>query len=643
MIQYIAFDCETAPIVQVGKATTKQIPRLVCMSYYTEGMDAPVVVERARAVPVFLAWLEDPNVHLVGHNVAFDVLVMVRALTEELGRDFGKATFDLYGNRRVHDTITHVKLRRIEKVGTTKDYGYTLAFLAKRYAGIELGGKTGDDVWRMRYHELDGVRAEDYPARAYDYAAQDAVATWETWVAMTEKEHYTNESFQLCADLAFYLMSSWGFMVDQAHTRWIYNHYSREAMELTEILRRDGVMRDDGTNDTSVIQDLFVSAWKRVGRPPLMTDTGRAPSTANAALEGLKECGFFDLTDTADDVVTMRAYSRYKTTNKFIATYLDPLMDAGEYPVSARITTLVDTGRTSSSGPNIQNFPAHLNANERAAKAGGFEGPFGKDIRGCVVPRKGKVFLVADYSALELVTLAQVIHNIAGYETQLPQVINAGIDAHLFLLSHLWATDYKELEEAHIAGDEKVARWRQISKAANFAFGGGAYPDTFIDYVKGYGLTIGASEAHLAFDGYHRAFPDVKAHHFANIDRSEVRPGLYDVEGHGPNGSTRGWFRKRCVKKTAALNFVFQNLAASGAKYAAWNLQKTMYTDTASVLYGDRMVLFIHDEFVLEAEPENLEEKKAELSRIMVESMRLFTPNIIVKAEANILEERWSK
>jgi DNA polymerase I-like protein with 3'-5' exonuclease and polymerase domains len=53
--------------------------------------------------------------------------------------------------------------------------------------------------------------------------------------------------------------------------------------------------------------------------------------------------------------------------------------------------------------------------------------------------------------------------------------------------------------------------------------------------------------------------------------------------------------------------------------------------------------LFVHDEFVLEVANENLEAKKAEFQRLMVESMKLFIPDILVEAEVRVMEERWGK
>ena len=640
----VAFDTETYPINESGKATTNRVPRLVCMSFYHPGMAEPALLDREDSILMFKRWL-DAGVELIGHNVTFDILIMARALTEYYGRDFSAEVFELYEKRRVYDTIIHRKLKRIATKGTTKETGYSLKYLAKRYCGIDMSGKSGSDVWRLRYNELEGIPVDEYPDAAYSYAANDAEVTWKVWESLTNGKHYNNEDFQLLADLALNLMSAWGFIVDQDHAKWIYDHYAKKAQRLKRKLRKAGIIRDDGSASQAAIKEMFAKAWKRLGRSPKMTDSGKNVSTSKDTLQLLREAGYFGLADNKGD--TMYNYSEYKTTQKFISTYLEPLMDAGDDPVCTRFTTIVDSGRTSSSGPNVQNFPAHLNADERRAKEEGFDGPFGPDIRGCAIPREDHVFLVADYSSIEMVALAQVMRNIAGHVTKMGEILNSGVDPHVYLLSEYSGDDYDTLIELLEGGDKDVARGRQITEAANYAFGGWAYPGAFAEYAKGYGVVVSDTEAKRAFDAYHSAYPGVDRHHFKDIKRSEVRPGRFEVELHGPNRATSGWMKRVCDRKTQAANTRFQSLVGAGTKYALWNLQKACYLDKDSPLYGDRLILFVHDENILEAHigegSAPLEDKKVEFNRIMIDSMNLFIPDIEVEAPVEVQRERWSK
>ena len=639
---YVAFDTETYPFYKVGKATSNVVPRLVCMSYVEDG-EGPFVLAREDAVRKWKEWFLNPNIRLVGHNVTFDMLVMVRALTEEEGGDWAEELFEAYAQKRIHDTITFRKLRRIERIGDIEGTGYTLAYMAKKYLGVTLSGKSGDDVWRARYNELEGVPVEDYPPRAYEYAAQDAKVTWDLFWEMTKGHHYPNESFQLCADLALKLQSAHGFMVDQEHVKWIRSHYENKSAKLSLVLQKHGILRKDGTADTSKVKEVFKEAWAMLGYPPEMTDSGKNIATSSSTLERLKERGFFDLEASGPYAEAMHAYSEYKTTQKFISTYLEPLSDAGEYPVCTRYMTVVNSTRTSSRGPNVQNFPAHLNADERRAKAEGFEGPFGKDIRGCIVPRPGHVFLVADYSAIEMVALAQICRNVAGHVTKLGKVLNSGVDPHIYLLASMINKPYDEVMQDYEDGDPWTVRWRQIMKAANYAYMGGAREEAFVDYVKGYGELITVAEGKRAYDGYHSTYTDVREFHFADTDRYQVGYGDYNLPLFGPHRRSDGWVTRRCDRSTQAYNARPQGLVGAGCKWASWQLARACYADKTSPLYGDRILLFVHDEFVAEVKNENLEEKGNEFSRIMVDSMKMFIPDIVVEAEWRIMEERWAK
>jgi DNA polymerase-1 len=76
-----------------------------------------------------------------------------------------------------------------------------------------------------------------------------------------------------------------------------------------------------------------------------------------------------------------------------------------EFPIHTRFD-IVETGRTSSSGPNVQNIRRL------------------PGIRECFVPRDGWWFMQADYPGLELKTLAQVCIWLLG-QSRLAEVLNA--------------------------------------------------------------------------------------------------------------------------------------------------------------------------------------------------------------------------
>lgn len=74
---------------------------------------------------------------------------------------------------------------------------------------------------------------------------------------------------------------------------------------------------------------------------------------------------------------------------------------------------IVETGRTSSFGDlNAQNLP----------REGG--------VRECIIPPEGHVFVLADFSTVELGTLAQSLQSQWGLDSAMAAAINLGVDLH---------------------------------------------------------------------------------------------------------------------------------------------------------------------------------------------------------------------
>ncbi|MEO2047334.1 MAG: DNA polymerase [Pirellulales bacterium] len=133
--------------------------------------------------------------------------------------------------------------------------------------------------------------------------------------------------------------------------------------------------------------------------------------------------------------------------------------------VHPRYCVVVRTGRTSCSSPNIQLMP----------KAGTFREMF--------VPRQGHAFLIIDYNALELRTLAKVCLDSFGYSV-LGETIQAGRDPYCYtasLLSGLGYEQFMELKDTDLA---KFKQNRQAAKAVNFGVPGGLSSDTLRDYAR---------------------------------------------------------------------------------------------------------------------------------------------------------------
>ncbi|NDJ15658.1 MAG: hypothetical protein EBY17_31550 [Acidobacteriia bacterium] len=130
---------------------------------------------------------------------------------------------------------------------------------------------------------------------------------------------------------------------------------------------------------------------------------------------------------------------------KLLKTFIPVLLQGTQVPINPRWNVLVATGRTSCSKPNLQQLP----------RKGG--------VRECFIPRYGYHFIGADYSFVELCTLAEVCYALFKY-SKLGDAINAGLDPHLDFAAALMGIPYEEAEARLAAGDEQVAEMRQAAK-----------------------------------------------------------------------------------------------------------------------------------------------------------------------------------
>ena len=83
-----------------------------------------------------------------------------------------------------------------------------------------------------------------------------------------------------------------------------------------------------------------------------------------------------------------------------------------------------------------------------------------------------------------------------------------------------------------------------------------------------------------------------------------------------------------CAEK----NTPFQGMAADGAKLALWNLTKA----------GFKVVGFVHDEIICEVPINEVEFKKKQMEKIMVDSMQNIVPDVKIGVESTI-SERYCK
>jgi hypothetical protein len=162
----------------------------------------------------------DGNI-LVAHSASYDLCVIALSYPEIepliwAKLEAGEIT-DTLLRERLLNLSRHGKLDNFYLPdGSSKRIGYHLSDLVLSYIGTDLSAlKEGDDIWRLRYSELDGLKASSYPTEARDYAISDAVYALQVYEKQAEDGgSVETEFFQTAADYALALITAEGMPID---------------------------------------------------------------------------------------------------------------------------------------------------------------------------------------------------------------------------------------------------------------------------------------------------------------------------------------------------------------------------------------------------------------------------------------------
>ena len=387
------------------------------------------------------------------------------------------------GEGRLHDVQILDQLLRLARADE-RPASRPLAALAAEYAGLRLPD--------------DPVDAGPCGARAVlDAAVARAVATREVYGQLVRRAGPflpttgempealgrfgpLTETIQVRGAIALQRVTRNGLHVDEAHRAAVEAHLRSELERLTAELRAlpggDDLFHLDGQGQVE------------------RTDRGRTPRLRRDRLrERLLDAfaaigpGDYPLPLTAEGAVSLAftAWAPLAPLHPFLGRWVDLERAADGCRHLAELSgpvvhpgyRLLRTGRAASSAPNIQGLP----------RAGG--------IREVVVAAPGHLLLAADYTCLELRTLAAVC--LSRYGTSaLADVLRAGGDPHAHTAARLEGQDPAEFLRMKDGDRERFAALRQRAKAINFGIPGGLGTGELASYARAaYGVDISVAEA----------------------------------------------------------------------------------------------------------------------------------------------------
>lgn len=666
-MRIVAWDTETA-LIRPGRIA----PLMTCLTYQTaeegKALHEPLIThacfQRVGEMPVqemLIAWLTDPSVLLVGQHVPFDLAVICAQWPELL---------PLVVNALDDDRITDTKIRqqlldiasgcfrgRLGEDRKWIKYDYSLDALTRRLAGrflkkdgfrlfyaffrevpldawVEHAKKLQARAKRVLSGEHDaefelfaqGTSKKDReelvnadPTECIKYPLEDARATLDVFLVQEEwADPYLADQFRQTRTAFWnYLTSAWGLRTNPVGVARLQVETEKACNEVQARLIAAGLVRADGSRDTKAAKQrmLDTCGWhwdEGLGRyepneerlaPLRLTDTGE-PSLDSDACKAV------------DDSI-LRDYAELTSLKAVGNKDIPALARATVYPIHTSFG-MAETGRRTSSNPNVQNWRRL------------------PGIRECFVPRPGKVFAQADYSSLELCTLAQACIDLLR-KSALGEALNAGLDAHTALAcAILNIADYKEGERLRKTKDHTFDNARQTAKVANFGFPGGLGAEKLILFArKTYQTIITVEEARELKRQWFARWPEMPEY-FAFVNSLIGGNGFAELE------QLRSKRIRAGATYTAACNSFFQGLGADATGHAGWLVMKACYVDKNSPLFGSRIVNYVHDELIVESDEAVAPEAAEELSRLMVKGAQEWIPDVKLTAEPCLMRV-WSK
>ena len=203
---------------------------------------------------------------------------------------------------------------------------------------------------------------------------------------------------------------------------------------------------------------------------PVLKKTKTGYSTSADVLEKLE-----------DQHEIVREILHYRQLGKLQSTYIEGLLkvvDPNTNKVHTRFNqALTQTGRLSSTDPNLQNIPIRLEE--------------GRKIRQAFIPsEKDWIIFAADYSQIELRVLAHIAND--------QGLVEAFRQGWIFIQKQPWMY-------FHVAADEVTSNMRRQAKAVNFGIVYG-----ISDYGLSQNLGITRKEAGEFIAKYFKSFPGVQ-------------------------------------------------------------------------------------------------------------------------------------
>lgn len=563
--------------------------------------------------------LEDPHIVLVGQNIKFEY--------KHLLHNYGIKINNLYDTM----VVEQILFNGLRVTASLKD-------LNKRYLDIIVDKST-----RL---EFLNIKDAPFTERQIKYGAEDVL--YPLLIRNLQLKGVEEKQLTRCVDLEMQFIPVLGDMEYTGMTfskeKWETTYTANLKKQIRLVSELDKFVIDNYFSTEFVVKqlDLFSTGYKcniqwsspkqtiaffkhlRICPQEVSKTTKKKRHTVNAnVLRSSLTTTNKKITDASRTVLLL--YLEYKETSQACSTFglgffkhINPVTNR----VHSNYKQILNTGRISSSGPNLQNIPA----------TDGFRGAF--------IAKENHKIVNADYAGQEQIILAN-----KSQDKDLAYFYSQGFsDMHSFIASKIYGRPFEEYLATNKAKDalkqggppltdlqKLMLKERGISKGAGFAinYGGNGY-------TISKNLGISRQEGDFVYDAYFKAFPGLK-NYFREVQRKTLSQGyilIDEITGR------KNWFIKptndqeKGAIERAALNFPIQGEAGSITKLASIIHRRNIIEKGLEEQI--KITNIVHDEINDEVAEEYKTQAATMLENAMETAGALWCKDIKLKAEAAV-------
>lgn len=556
-----------------------------------------VIDARDTSLDPLRAILEDKDIVKIFHNSKFDYKFIKRWAGIEV--------------ENIYDTYLAERVLHCGK----QDYGYSLLKCVERYCGDILDKET-----RSKFVNLRGT---PFTVDQITYGAKDVVYLVDIWKAQQKQlreiglemvSELENKVVKVFAEIEYE-----GLMIDE--DKWTAMAENNVKLAREQELHLDKLVLEHPLLKvkyaTPIQADMFTPAEELRKTSINWSSPMQTLQLFRLLVPKLEDVNGKKLSKHRYKHKLIDEYILYKERTKLASAYGTKFFNYinCDGRVHTNFSQILDTGRVSSSKPNMQQIPSD------------------NTFRNCFVAPSGWVFVSSDYASQEL--------NVIAYGSRDPvwlEALRKGADLHGVCADLVFEQRWRD------AGDDLRKTLRTTIKTINFGLAYGMGPFKLADT-----LNISKSEAEQLIEKYFNAFPNIKSFLQKLGDFGKQHGYIITMPPFKRRRNFDTWYPKiwndrSMMTELGSIERASKNTPIQGSSADMTKLALIYIYDEIQANWKNdvKIVMTVHDQIDTICKSEIADEWAIKMTELMEKAALKIIPNGLLKADTNI-SETWEK